>query len=120
MHKNTNDRENGMNNCRSRHDFLVVAQLESGTIPLRLCSTREDALGFIAKADERTIVAALTKIQHHPVPSYLGVVSIAIIDFRDGEPHGCDVVRYGERVPARVQLEKVWREMGLCKEDQKL
>jgi hypothetical protein len=38
---------------------------------------------------------------------------MAIISFRVAKPLGCEVVRSWGFEPARVQLEKVWREMGL-------
>ena len=41
------------------------------------------------------------------------MVHLAIISFRVGKPLGYAVVRSWGFEPARVQLEKVWREMGL-------
>src|SRR5262245_21893549 len=117
MHQKYNGRENEMSNRRSLDGFLVVAQRQRDTFPLRLCASRAEALGLIAQVDARTIGAALRAINQRPVPADLGVVSLAIIGFRDGQPQGCDVVRYWEGIPARVQLEEVWRAMGLRRGD---
>jgi hypothetical protein len=101
-----------MNKRKSMNGFLVVAHFETDTLPLRLCSTRKEALEFISEADEGTIVIAMKTIYHRTAQRSLGVVSMAVIDFRDGVPLDRDVVRYLEGEPVKVKLERVWREMG--------
>jgi len=105
-----------MRKRKSQRRFLVVAQTESDTIPIRLCSTHEDALEFITKADEKTIISTLRTIFPNTMRSPLGVVSMAVLSFRDGQPCGCDVVRYWEQEPVKVQLERVWKELGFRKQ----
>jgi hypothetical protein len=92
---------------------LVVAHLEDDTLPLQLCSTRNEALDFIAQADEETIVVALQTLDHRLGQRYLGVVSLAIIDFLDGELADRDVVRDWQAESAKAQLDRIWIEMGL-------
>jgi hypothetical protein len=110
------EKENFMNDRNTMNRYLVVALWECETIPLRLCSTREHALEFIAGADEQTVSSTLTRIYQRKAQSYLGVVSMAVIDFRNGKPLGCDVIRSLEGEPVKVQLERIWKELGLRKE----
>src|SRR5262245_56602929 len=103
----------GMSKRKSMNGFLVVAHLAGDTVPLRLCSNRKESLEFISEADEETIFVALKMIYHRTGQRYLGVVSMAVIDFQEGEPLNRDVVRYWEDEPVEAKLARVWKEMGL-------